>query len=314
MTTKIRMKILILLPVMNEAIWIERCMASLVNQDQEGLAILVQENCSDDGSAEIISKFALDFPNIYIFENSSRVDSWRNWDTLINNALEYFDFEYLFWIGGDDYLLESNFLKNLYDNAMSSNLQLVSPTIVAIDSENGQQKEIIEFTLTSKLKVLRIIQYCNDWRNVNIFHSLISKELYVELFKISGNSHTSYIGNDWWIVLSIIKKHGVQSVKNSHFFKSQWSARRYQWITDSKIEVGNKPTFLPAKRFLEHIFQDMIILVEHAFRRHPLKEVLTRTEIFVIVFIFFLRAFFRPIFHLAKYVYMKLVVHLRNMK
>jgi glycosyltransferase involved in cell wall biosynthesis len=305
MATKSDFKVVVLLPVMNEAVWLERCLTSLINQTQEGIAILIQENCSDDGSVEIISRFALDFPNIYLFKNSSRVDSWKNWDLLLHNALNHFNFEYLFWIGGDDYLNELDFIQSLYYEGKSANLSVVSPTIIVIDGKNGQRKDSIEFSLSSNVKLFRIIKYCSDWRNVNIFHSLISKDVYQKLFKMSGDSHTSYIGNDWWIVFLIIRKYRITSLKNTHFHKSQWSARRYQWKSDINNEKGNGRMFLRIKGLIEHIFQDAFLLVEHVLRRRSIRNSLTSYEISIILVFYILRAVIRPPLILRKWLSFK---------
>ena len=296
---------------MNEAVWIEHCPTSSVNQSQEGVAILVQENCSDDGSIEIISKFASNFPNIYLFKNSSRVNSWKNWGLLMNNAIEHFSFEYLFWIGGDDYLYELDFIHNLYREGKRGLLPIVSLTIVVINGEDGQQKENIKIALSSKIKLIRIMQYCNNWRNVNIFHSLISREIYLQLFKSSGNTHTNYIYNDWWVVLSIISKSRVLSLESSHFYKSQWNVRRYQWTSDTKKDIQRDKENMRVKRYLELVFQDAIIFCKHALRPHPLKKTLTPIDNFIVIFIFFMRALFGPTKHLSIYVFRKLAVYFR---
>jgi glycosyltransferase involved in cell wall biosynthesis len=305
MATKSSFNVIVLLPVMNEAIWIERCLTSLTNQTQEDIAILVQENCSDDGTLEIISKFAQEFQNIYLFKNSSRVDSWKNWDLLLQNAIENFDFEYLFWIGGDDYLYELDFISNLYREGKNFNLSIVSPTIVVIDGEGGKEKNTIEFSLNSNLKLLRILKYCLDWNNVNIFHSLISKDLYLKLLNISGNSHTNYVGNDWWLVLSIIRKHRIRSLKNTHFYKSQWIERRYQWSSNTKVGKSHGKMFLRIKRFIQHIFHDAIVLVKHVFRGHPIKNSLTNYEISIVLTLFVMRMLIKPPLILGNWVFSK---------
>lgn len=305
MTVKLEYKVVVLLPVMNEALWIERCLTSLINQTQKEIAILVQENSSDDGTFEIISKFTQDFPNIYLFKNSSRVASWKNWDLLLENAIENFDFEYLFWIGGDDYLHELDFLHNLYKEGKGSQLSIVSPTIVVIDGESAQQKDTIEFSLNSNIKCFRIFKFCLDWKNVNIFHSLISKELYLKLLGISGNSHTNYIGNDWWIVFSIIREYRVTSLKNSHFYKSHWVARRYEWTLGSEGGMNHGRFYLRAKRFMEHIFQDLIILDEHVLRRRPIRNSLTTYEILIISGFFACKSVIKPPYIFGRWFYLK---------
>ena len=67
----------VIVPVRNEARFIERTLAQLVGQDydQERFEIIVVDGESTDGTAELVAKFAQRYPNLRLFSNPKRFSS-----------------------------------------------------------------------------------------------------------------------------------------------------------------------------------------------------------------------------------------------
>jgi glycosyltransferase involved in cell wall biosynthesis len=298
-------KVAVLLPVMNEAELIERCLSSIVNQDLTNVILLIQENCSDDGSAQIVATYRDKFPNIHVYSNQNRVDSWENWDFLLANAIKDFQFEYLFWIGGDDYFDDEHFLRDLYTAAVVGKLQIVTPNVNVLEGETGKLKETIRLSLNSKFMFFRTLKYCTSWKNVNLFHSLISRDLYLQTLQVSNNSHTNYIGNDWWVGLSILSSSKVHSIEKCYFNKSQWGMRRYEWISGIQEFSQNNGVRQRLFQFVEHIFQDLFLLRNHVLRSHPIRNNLSRMQYFVVVISFSVRAMIMPFVRTLRYISIK---------
>jgi len=65
----------ILIPIRNEADYIQCCLDAVLNQDYppERVEILVADGISDDGTAEILKAYQEDFPRIVIFDNPHRI-------------------------------------------------------------------------------------------------------------------------------------------------------------------------------------------------------------------------------------------------
>lgn len=312
MTHKTLFKVAILLPIMNEKDTLKRCLTSLVNQSCKDVAIIIQDNFSDDGSDQIISLFKNTYPNIFVNTSKMRVDSWENWDQLLQYAEKFFEFEYIFWIGGDDYLLENDYLENLYIKGVKNNLNIVTPTINIIEGKNGIFKNRVNIKLQSKFKLFRIIKYANNWENVNILHSLIRKSLYQDIIRKANGSHTNYVANDWWFGVSLIKRNRLESTSNVHFCKSQWESRRYSWIEGATLEVIAFSGYARYRKFIRHLFQDFEILRKHILRPHPLRSHLSSYEISVIVSFFSVKAIIRPPFIIGKWFFVKCNSFLRK--
>lgn len=297
---------------MNEVATLDRCLTSLANQSLRDVAIIIQDNFSDDGSDKVLAFFENSFSNIFVSTRLTRVDSWQNWDEVLRKAEEFFEFEYLFWLGGDDYLAESDFLQNLYEKGVRDNLNVVTPTIKIIEGKNGNFKKYIEIQLQSKYKLFRLLKYANNWDNVNVLHSLIRKPLYREIISKADDSHTRYIANDWWFGANIISKNQVESMKYVHFCKSQWGARRYPWIESKSVERTDSSTNDRLMMFSRHLFQDFSILRNHLLRPHPLRDSLTAYEISIILAFYFIRTLFRPLVIFGKWFCSKFISYLRK--
>jgi glycosyltransferase involved in cell wall biosynthesis len=303
-------KVAVLLPIMNEVGTLERCLTSLVNQSLQGVAIIIQDNFSDDGSDQIIAGFKNSYPNVFTNTRLTRIDSWENWDQLLQYAEEFFDFEYLFWMGGDDYLAEIDFFQNLYLKGIENNLDVITPTINNIDGKTGVFKGRLEIKLQSKFKLFRMLKYSNNWENVNILHSLIRKTLYQEIIAKASGSHTQYIANDWWFGANIVAKNQLVSTKNAHFCKSHWEARRYSWINKTSLEETQASTYGRYRKFRFHLFQDFSILRNHIFIPHPLKNSLTSYEFAIILVLFVIRTVIRPPMIFVKWLNVKCQAYL----
>jgi len=65
----------ILIPIRNEATYIERCLDAVLGQDYppERLEILIADGQSDDGTREMINHYQSKFPNIFCCENPGKI-------------------------------------------------------------------------------------------------------------------------------------------------------------------------------------------------------------------------------------------------
>jgi len=284
---------------MNEINTLERCLKSLLNQSFKDIGIIIQNNYSDDGSEKIIMSFQSMHPNVFFYNTNCRIDQWKNWDVLFNNAIENFHFDYLFWIGGDDYVLENDFFQSLYEKAVKENLNVVTPVINIIDGQTGELKERFHIELNSKFKLNRILQFSINWTNVNLTHSLIARNLYTEILNISGGSHTNYMGNDWWRCVTIVRLYKIESYEVCNFFKSQWNKTRYSWTSDTdqkhRLVFSNR-----IFNFLQHLFRDSTLILSHLYGNHPLRDRLSYGEKSVIWIVFMFKAITNPFYYFAK--------------
>jgi len=71
------MKASIIIPVLNEVKFIERCVESIIDHVKEnhGIEILIIDGGSSDGSIELIDKLSQNFPKIRAFHNKNRIQA-----------------------------------------------------------------------------------------------------------------------------------------------------------------------------------------------------------------------------------------------
>ncbi len=66
----------IILPVRNEAHQIENYLPSLLNQDYPNLEIIVVDDCSEDGTGDILKNYAADHPRLQLVDGQPRAEGW----------------------------------------------------------------------------------------------------------------------------------------------------------------------------------------------------------------------------------------------
>jgi len=90
----------IAIPTYNGGRTISRCIASIVPELQDGVELLVCDNASTDGTAEIVREIAGNHPQIRLISNETNVGFDRNVDQCMQRARGDF-----VWLIGDDDLI-----------------------------------------------------------------------------------------------------------------------------------------------------------------------------------------------------------------
>jgi glycosyltransferase involved in cell wall biosynthesis len=98
-------KVSIGLPVYNGAKYLRLALDSLRNQDYPNLDLLISDNASTDGSADICSEYAQNDPRIRFFRNERNIGAAKNFNRVFKLATG----KYFMWAAHDD-LWEPNFI------------------------------------------------------------------------------------------------------------------------------------------------------------------------------------------------------------
>lgn len=109
----------VVVPVYNTVNYLDKCIMSLVKQTYKPLEIILVDDGSNDGSANICDKYAEDNDNIIVVHTKNGGSSAAR-----NTGLQYVSGEYIGFIDSDDYISE-DFYESMM-KYMSSDVDVVS--------------------------------------------------------------------------------------------------------------------------------------------------------------------------------------------
>lgn len=93
-------KVSVLIPTYKFARYLPEAIESVLAQDYPNFELLISDDCSQDGSAEIIARYAANDPRIRVQIHSSNLGMVKNW----NWCLDHSDGEFIKFVFGDDNL------------------------------------------------------------------------------------------------------------------------------------------------------------------------------------------------------------------
>ena len=140
-------KVSIIIPVYNTEKYLRRCLDSICSQTLEDIEIICINDCSTDGSLNILNEYAQKDNRIKIinFIENKGVAIARN--TGIDEAQG----EYISFVDADDYV-DLDFFEKLYNKAIKTNSKLVVSN-VQLETENLQkQNDYIINDILKKIK------------------------------------------------------------------------------------------------------------------------------------------------------------------
>ena len=105
------MKISIVIPVYNIEKYISQCLESIINICIENLEILLVDDGSTDKSGEICDEFAQQYNYIKVFHTINSGASHAR-----NLGLQKARGEYIWFIDGDDFIINGNYIKDIIKN------------------------------------------------------------------------------------------------------------------------------------------------------------------------------------------------------
>ena len=137
-------RVSLIVPMYNMERRIKKCLDSLLVQNIKGIQILIVDDGSTDGSADIIKEYQRRFPNRidYIYKENTGVADTRNF------AIREAKGEYILFVDSDDYI-EFDLLQNL-ERYMEDGIDLVKFKLRRVD-ENRHEIEKVSGPVFKKL-------------------------------------------------------------------------------------------------------------------------------------------------------------------
>ena len=161
-------KVSIIVPIYNVEMYIEKCLETLVNQTLKDIEIILVNDGSKDGSAEIAKKYLKKYPEkiVYLEKENGGLSDSRNY------GLPYAKGEYIAFLDSDDYV-EENMYEEMYELAKKE------------DSDMVQCNFYWEYPDKNKKKIGELKQYSNKKEmlvktRVEAWNKLIKREILVK--------------------------------------------------------------------------------------------------------------------------------------
>lgn len=127
----------VIIPVYNNADYVEKCIRSVMNQSWRNLDIIVVDDGSSDGSEDILDKLAaVDNRIRLVHQDNHGVAAARN------KGLELAQGQFLTFVDGDDYI-DRNYIQRLLRRQRETGAELVICGLEFVDKEGHVIKRII---------------------------------------------------------------------------------------------------------------------------------------------------------------------------
>lgn len=132
----------------NQKDYIAEAILSAVNQDYENLEVVISDDASTDGTAEIVSDYQMQYPHrIIALLNKENVGVTRN----ANRALKACSGKYIAFQGGDDVLIQGKITKqvNWFEG---HNDRVLCGHQVEVFYQNGSRKPHVRTRFPTKMR------------------------------------------------------------------------------------------------------------------------------------------------------------------
>lgn len=132
-----RPKVSVVVPVYNTEKYLRKCLDSLVNQTLEELEVIVVDDGSTDGSADLLDEYRKQYPDsFFVFRKENGGQGIAR-----NIGVEKCSGDYIGFMDSDDYL-ELDMYENLYEMAVAENADLVECKYRYVRCENDIEEEL----------------------------------------------------------------------------------------------------------------------------------------------------------------------------
>ncbi len=139
-------KVSVIIPVYNVKEYLRRCLDCLVNQTLKDIEIILVDDCSTDGSLDILKEYVSKDERFKLITLSQNQGA----SFARNKGLEIATGEYLNFIDSDD-TIDLNYYEELYKKAHSENLDLVKCSRVKIDLDGNITKSNLNSFVKSSI-------------------------------------------------------------------------------------------------------------------------------------------------------------------
>jgi glycosyltransferase involved in cell wall biosynthesis len=175
----------------NQKVFLRECINSCLQQDYPNFEIVVADDCSTDGTQEMLQEYAASYPEKFILKLSE-----KNNGITFNANLANFSCngKYIAWIAGDDLMLPGKLVKQVEFMENNPNCNICYHNLEVFDSHSNK----ILYYKNEKLKLNGDIKTCIRY---GAFNGACSNMVRKSKTPKNGFDSTLKVASDWlyWI-------------------------------------------------------------------------------------------------------------------
>lgn len=269
----------VIVPVYNVALYVERCVSSILNQTYSDLEILLIDDGSTDDTPSIVDKLA---------ENDCRVKVFHIENNGVSNArniaLKYAKGDYISIIDGDDWIEPT-----LFEDAMKAINENNADTFMFeyyVDYETNKKPHCVDENKYGIIDSKTAIQYSIDVENRFAWSKIFKKELSNDIWfntdiilgedtlyicSVLANANKVVYSNKPYYHYIIREGSAVNSVFNR---KKLSGMDAYQGVVDLCNELGYEDVSLIAKKSLANLGIQLvksILKIDYSYKKQDLE-------------------------------------------
>ncbi|MDJ0942190.1 MAG: glycosyltransferase family 2 protein [Kiloniellales bacterium] len=279
------------MPVFNGARYLERALKGVIDQSYEDFTLIVSDNASDDGTWEILEKWAARDDRIVLYRQAFNIGPLANFRYLLDKC----DSRYFMWHAYDDWI-ESNYLESLVKVLIENpDCKLAIPKIDKV----GAEGTLLE------TKHPPVTRQCSRQERINLllsntepawFYGLFDAYILKERYRLAVNF--GYVwGSDTMVLVSYILNDEIIGNNDALFTqritrvsttnyapRSAWERTRFfTWFVfchfrvlgASKLTFGEKVHAMP--RVFRHAYPRPI--TAKRLLKRPLKRLIRKLRV-----------------------------------
>lgn len=197
----------ILIPTYNRANLLKRSIQSALNQTYENIEIVISDNNSDDNTDKIVNSFT--DRRIKYFKNESNIGPILNW----RNALVKSSGDYCILLCDDDYIIESNYIRNSVEllKRYSNVVLVLTNCIIGRDTPSNTKLDLNE--INDGLEYLR--KFWEHGYSIPVISNLFKRDTALSLNAFHSNE---ILYSDILLWLKLMTKGDVAINKEANIY------------------------------------------------------------------------------------------------
>lgn len=195
--------VLLMCPVRNEASFVSNLISSVVKQTYTNWKLVFFDNNSSDATKLLVKRAADIDQRIVLEEFVDTVSINSNFNRSVNLSLTKYVADFVGFVGGDDQLLETDYLEKLVECLKNG----YSMAIPKHKIQNALEKDSF-FTTYPHLSHnarINILMQCWDTGYGNIFYSLYRWKDFVRIYMDKRSKLSSNLSSDWWFINTALR-------------------------------------------------------------------------------------------------------------